>query len=118
LIAVDVSAQTGLDADPRIRPETSGWRLLAKRLNPFSKRLRGPGILDVWLRSTEVGSVAARNQTKPLANLYLELPIDEFGLMEFGALDPLVIRGYESSIERLRSWYEGWRATDGREGRD
>ena len=106
LIAVDVSSQTGLEADPRIRTEISGWTLLAGRLNPFSKKFQGPGILDVWLRSMEVGSVAARNQAKPLADLYLELPIDDFGLMEFGALDPLVTRGYEASIERLRSWYE------------
>jgi hypothetical protein len=27
--------------------------------------------------------------------------------MGFGALDALAIRGYELSIERLRSWHEG-----------
>jgi predicted acylesterase/phospholipase RssA len=107
LIAVDVSSRTELQADPRIRTETSGWTLLARQLNPFAKRLRGPGIVSVWLRSTGVASVAARNQTKPLADLYLELSVDDFGLMEFGAFEPLVSRGYELSIERLRSWYEG-----------
>jgi predicted acylesterase/phospholipase RssA len=107
LIAVDVSSQIGLEADPRIRTEISGWSLLARWLNPFSKRLRGPNIVSVLLRSTEVGSVADRNQMKPLADLYLELPNDDFGLMEFDALDPLALRGYERSIERLRSWYEG-----------
>lgn len=107
LIAVDVSSRTELQADPRIRTEMSGWTLLARRLNPFARRLRGPGIVSVWLRSTGVASVAAHNQMKPLADLYLELPVDDFGLMEFGALEPLVTRGYELSIERLRSWYEG-----------
>lgn len=118
LIAVDVSSQTGLEADPRIRTEISGWMLLARRLNPFSEKLLGPGIVDVWLRSMEVGSVAARNRTKPLADLYLELPINDFGLMEFGALDPLVTRGYEASIERLRAWHEGRSGTATRKDRD
>jgi predicted acylesterase/phospholipase RssA/CRP-like cAMP-binding protein len=107
LIAVDVSAQTELEPDPGIRTEISGWTLLASRLNPFSKRLRGPGIVSVWLRSTEVGSIAARSQMKPLADLYLETPMDDFGLMEFGALDRLATRGYELSFDRLRSWCEG-----------
>jgi hypothetical protein len=106
LIAVDVSCPIGLEADARIRTELSGWKLLARRLNPFSERLRGPGILTVLLRSTEVGSVADRNQLKPLADFYLDLPIDDFGLMEFSALDPLAAQGYELSIERLRSWHE------------
>lgn len=101
LIAVDVSSQTGLQADPHIRTETSGWRLLANRLNPFSKKPHGPGILDMLLRSTEVSGVAARNLTKPLADLYLEVPTDDFGLLEFSSLDALVARGYQFALERL-----------------
>jgi predicted acylesterase/phospholipase RssA/CRP-like cAMP-binding protein len=106
LIAVDVSSKKGLAADPRIQSEVSGLKLLAKRLNPFTNDPGGPGIVSMLLRATEVSSAAARNRSKPLADLYLELSLDDFSLMDFSALDALANRGYELSIEHLRSWLE------------
>ncbi len=106
LIAVDVSSKKGLVADPKVRSEVSGLKLLANRLNPFASEPKGPGIVTMLLRSTEVGSAAARKRSKPLADLYLELPLDDFALMDFGALDALANRGYELSVEHLRSWFE------------
>ncbi len=107
IIAVDVSEVSDLAADERISSQASGWKLLWNRLNPFAARSPAPSMVGLLLRSTLVGSLAARNRNRDLADLYLELPLGRFGLLEFDAVDAIVQQGYESSLEPLREWWQG-----------
>ena len=106
LVAVDVGSEVELEADPELSDVTSGWKLLARKLNPLARKSRGPGMVSLWLRSTEVGSIAVRNQRRALADLYLEPAIDDIGLLAFGELEAIAARGYATSRDRLRSWYQ------------
>jgi predicted acylesterase/phospholipase RssA/CRP-like cAMP-binding protein len=117
VIGVDVSPDAELEADPCIATEVSGWKLLARRLSPFSRRQRGPGIVGLLLRSTELGCIAVRNQTQQLADLYLRLPLETFGMLEFGAIEAIVQRGYEASLEPLTAWQEARGNSTGRVNR-
>ncbi len=106
VIAVDVGQPVDLSGDPRLTTELSGWQVLRRRWNPLAERIPVPGILSVLGRTTEVGSIAALNRTKRQADLYLHLPLDQWGLLEFKALDAIAERGYQLSIEPLRSWLD------------
>lgn len=41
------------------------------------------------------------------ASLYLKLPLDEWGLLEFEKLDAIADRGLEASAERVRGRWRG-----------
>ncbi len=106
VIAVDVSQQVDLRADRRLTAELSGWKVLRSRLNPFAETIPVPGILSVLSRVREVSSVAALKRTKSQADLYLQLPLDEWRLLEFEAMDAIAARGYELAIESIRAWHD------------
>jgi len=106
VIAVDVSQPVDLRGDPCLTTELSGWKVLARRLNPFSQRIPAPGILSVLSRAREVSSVATLKRTRAMADLYLQLPLEQWKLLEFGAMDAIAERGYELALEPLRTWRE------------
>lgn len=105
LLAFDVSSGARLQADPQLTTELSGWKFLGRRFNPLAQRPRGPGILNLLLRATLVGGAATRNRTKSLADLYLELPLGEWGLLDFEAGPAIAARGYEAAIGPLQDWW-------------
>ncbi len=107
VIAVDVSQAVDLRGDPRMATELSGWKVLWSRLNPLAEKIPVPGILSVLNRVTLVGSSAALRRMKSLADLYLELPLDEWRLLEFEAIEAITDRGYEKAIGPLGAWLAG-----------
>lgn len=121
VIAVDVSPDVDLRAEIDVGTEVSGWRVLWSRLNPLQERIPAPSILSVLGRSVVVGSILTQRQRlgRGEGELYLPLPVGEFGLLEFKAIDQIVEVGLESSMEPLREWAETlklrWTATSRRE---
>jgi len=109
VIAVDVSPEEDLRSEFDLAAGFSGWRLLARRLNPFAAPLDVPYISHVLMRSVLVASLvrARSRRTAEAASLYLKMPVDEWGLLEFTALDAIAARGYEASAAPIRAWWEG-----------
>jgi predicted acylesterase/phospholipase RssA len=112
VVAVDVSPEedlrSGLDL---VGASLSGWRVLWQRLNPFATRLDVPYISSVLMRSVVVGSLVRERDRRVAeqASLYLKMPVDAWGLLEFEKLDEIAARGYEASVEPVRTWAEGRR---------
>ncbi len=104
VVAVDVSQAVDLPSDPRLTTELSGWKVLRSRLNPLRETIPVPGILSLLSRVTEISSRAALNRTKPLADLYLDLPLGEWKLLELEAIEAIAERGYQLAIGPLRAW--------------
>jgi len=46
-------------------------------------------------------------RTAETASLYLKMPVDDWGLLDFKQLDAIAARGYEASAERIREWWTG-----------
>ncbi len=104
VIAVDVSQKVDLSGDPRLTTELSGWKVLRSRLNPLAEAIPAPGILTVLSRVTEISSRAALKRTQGLADLYLQLPLGDWKLLEFEAIEAIASHGYNLTIEPLRVW--------------
>lgn len=107
IIAVDVSPSVDLASSTPFEPVVSGWALLRRRLNPFSQSLRLPGLVDLLNRSAVLGSVYLRNRARSdrPGDLYLQIPGDQWRLLEFDAAAPIAARGYEQALEPLRAWW-------------
>jgi predicted acylesterase/phospholipase RssA len=106
VIAVDVEPKRDLTVNTGFAPEISGWALMLNRLNPFRKTVEIPSILSVLIRSATLASVYASNrlieQNPP--DLYLYLPVEAWGTLAFDDIDDIVVRGYEVSLPRLKTW--------------
>ncbi len=106
VIAVDVSQKEELTAVPGSASELSGWDVLWRRFSPFSQPADTPGILSLLQRAIEVRGVATRRRARPECDLYLQLPLSEWGLLQFDALDDVARRGYEMARDRIAKWHE------------
>ena len=102
VIVVDVTLDQGMSVDIEYAEVPGPWRLLWRRLNPFSRKRRFPGILDVLLRTVMVSSLPARARALADADLVLRPPVDRFGMLDFGHIEEIARCAYEYAMERLR----------------
>jgi lysophospholipid hydrolase len=104
VIASDVSPVYDPSGVSDYGPAVSGWRVLAQRLKPVSKRLNFPSITSVMLRSMDFGGAAYRSQTMGAADLYLSPPLARFKLSEFQAAQEMADVSYRYSVEKIAEW--------------
>jgi predicted acylesterase/phospholipase RssA/CRP-like cAMP-binding protein len=108
VIAVDVAPTVDLEAPAHFASELSGWKLLRQRFSPFSRAVKPPTIANVLHRSVFVPSVNSRNslQESELADIYLQLPVGKWSMMDFKCMDEIVEAGYQSSLEQLKNFWD------------
>jgi predicted acylesterase/phospholipase RssA/CRP-like cAMP-binding protein len=103
-IVVDVSHQGNeLTVACDYEDLPSGWRLLWNHLNPFSTFRKPFNILQVISRVATVTSAKDRSEVRKSADLIIEPPVSDFGLLEWDAIDTLVELGYQSTLETLKN---------------
>ena len=107
VVAIDVSPEEDLRSELDLLGTVSGWRVLWQRINPFTRSLDVPYISSVLMRSVVVASLVRERerQASELAGLYVKMPVAEWGLLEFGAIEAIAERGYQACAERVRKWW-------------
>jgi len=75
-------------------------------LNPFQKSIKSPNILNVIERSMTLAAVnySVSIQEKKMADLYLELPVETVGTLEYRRSDEIADLGYAASSSKIRAW--------------
>ncbi len=107
VIAVDVTAPDDLTTRVGAFDSMSGWRLLAERLNPFSSAPRLPNIAQILSRTATLASVYHRESSRHLADLYLQPPVEQIGMLEWKALNAIAELGYRYAAEQIAAWQAG-----------
>ncbi|MEE9279406.1 MAG: patatin-like phospholipase family protein, partial [Myxococcota bacterium] len=107
VIAVDVTPDVDLRAIADLTPELSGFKVLWRRINPFSPSLPVPYIISLLTRTTQVaGAVADRKRVRVSeTDLYLKIPVDDLKLLDFGPIDEISNRGFDASIDKVKDWW-------------
>lgn len=113
VIAVDVSPEEDLRADPDYSMCPPSWRILANRMNPFGQRMNVPSIFEILSRCASLGSLQQREAMKLVADLYLHPPTESFSMFAWQSVRELADVGYRSSLEPLSAW-AGKRGAAGR----
>lgn len=74
-----------------------GAALLRRKLLPFADAGidSPPGIFEVMLRASLVGSASQSQRNKSVADVYLNPPVEDFGLLQFKSFDEIVEAGYD-----------------------
>ncbi|TEB38634.1 hydrolase [Coprinellus micaceus] len=88
------------DNSPRRFGDTvSGWWLLINRWNPFSNARHVPAITEIQSRLAYVSSVNTLEEAKVAKNcLYIQMPVQEYGTLQFNKFEELVKIGYQHAV--------------------
>ena len=87
-------------------PSLSGWQLLWSRLNPAAKRIRAPSLFATLMRVTEVSTVyrTSSQSFRRLADLFIHVPVERFGIVEFERYPEIIAAGYQVAREQIAAW--------------
>ncbi|KIY73513.1 patatin-domain-containing protein [Cylindrobasidium torrendii FP15055 ss-10] len=96
------------DNSPRnFGDHVSGWWLLVNRWNPFSSARTVPAITEIQSRLAYVSSVKTLEEAKVTPGcLYLAMPVQEYGTLQFGKFEEIEQKGYEAAQKILDDWEE------------
>ena len=94
ILAIDVGSQD--DTDMTNYGDTlSGWWLLWKRWNPFSRTVRVPNLPEIQSRLAYVSCVRILEQVKESDYCtYIRPPIDKYKTLQFGIFDEIMEVGH------------------------
>jgi NTE family protein len=103
IIAVDVASQTEPLTVAPYGPGLSGWRVLGRRLNPFTPAHPVPGIAEILNRSTGLSQVRHRRAAldEDRVDLVLRPPVARLRSLDFKGGIALIDAGYRYAAEEL-----------------
>ncbi|PSS29666.1 hypothetical protein PHLCEN_2v2814 [Hermanssonia centrifuga] len=106
VIASDVGSID--DNSPRnFGDSVSGFWLLINRWNPFSSARSVPAITEIQSRLAYVSSVKTLEEAKIARGcLYMQMPVQEFGTLQFGKFEEIQSKGYDAAMVILQRWEE------------
>jgi len=105
VVAVDLTPEVEPTTFAPFTPGLSGWRVLGRRLNPFSSAPPVPGIGYILTRSPSLSQVRHRRAALDVdrVDLLLRPPVDGLGALDFKGAAPLIEAGYSYAAEALAS---------------
>jgi predicted acylesterase/phospholipase RssA/CRP-like cAMP-binding protein len=103
VIAVDVASETEPLTVAPYGPGMSGWRVLGRRLNPFTPAHPVPGIAEILNRSTGLSQVRHRRAAldEDRVDLVLRPPVARLRSLDFKGGIALIDAGYRYAAEEL-----------------
>jgi len=107
-IAVDVSSELDMQYQHIYVDAISGWSIFWNRMNPWGRKIAVPGIAAVIQRAGEIASVLMQREALLHGvDLYIRMPVQRFGLMEFASAAAIIKTGYETARAALAEWLAG-----------
>jgi predicted acylesterase/phospholipase RssA/CRP-like cAMP-binding protein len=104
VIVVDTEPDLEVQIEPGLKEFPSPWRILWSRIKPFGARMKLPDLAQILTRTSVLSSVSRVAMAKAHADFTLRPPVDQFGLLEFGAIDRIVEAGYRYATEATAGW--------------
>jgi predicted acylesterase/phospholipase RssA len=101
VLVSDTSQDVDLEVDPALERAPTPSELLVERLR--GARTRMPGAATVLFRAIECRQLAHRRQQRAGAAFLFDLPVGDFGLIDFPRIDAIIEAGYRYAVEATRS---------------
>lgn len=102
IIAVDFSSR--VDKKVSFEEVPSPWAILRGRWLPFTRKYSVPSLTTLMLKSTEIGTLEHSRRHGEMADLLIDPPVRQFGMMDTRSFDRIVQAGYDRARELLESW--------------
>lgn len=99
VVAIDPSPFRRQTVDERIEAAPAGFDFLLHRVPVIGGGF--PGILTLIYRALSVAQQSQREQHKAFSRLYIEPPVDRFGVTDYHRIGKIIEYGYEETKRRL-----------------
>ncbi len=106
VVAVDVSRQTDFSVAEQFDMHLSGWKVVRRRANPFSRQPKPATMAGIFARLVRLGGVAQDQQIRSAADLYLEPPLEGFTFRDFGSGEEMSQVAYDYTVAEMRRWMD------------
>ncbi|MDB2414954.1 patatin-like phospholipase family protein [Rickettsiales bacterium] len=104
VIAVDVASSRTLTTKLPDMESISMMDLLSRK---YIKRQDSdaPSIFSILIRSGTIGSITAQEQAMKYADSYLNIPLEEFGLLDWLKMHDIIKIGYKYTLNQIEKKY-------------
>ena len=104
VIASDISLSVDLTIQERELSAVSGWPLLWRRLNPWSRPQAIPNIFEILMRTATLSSIHHAASMAHSADVYIRTPTHGVATFDWNAGLVLIERGYRQALQELEKW--------------
>jgi len=104
VIVVNVSPDSDVMLEEDLEEIPSTLEILWSWLNPFKRAIRIPTIMTLMVRVAVINSLFRKEIAREQADFLLDVPVEEYDLLDFEALDELIDIGYHCAIEHIKAW--------------
>ncbi len=104
IIAVDVSAPERFETQLPSTGSVSGWGILAQWLMRSRPRVVLPSLPKILVLSALTKSAEISERMKKLADFYLQLPVGDYGMLDFNKLRSIAETGYSYTRDQVAHW--------------
>lgn len=101
VIGVNLLTQSPVSGGYDFGPSLSGWKTVASRLLPTSKRIKIPHMMNIISGLVYSNNRYRLNESWRCADLLIEVPVEAFGLLEFDQYAQIIDAGYRAAQEQL-----------------
>jgi predicted acylesterase/phospholipase RssA len=84
----------------------NGWALLMRKLNHFGERVSLPSLSTIVTMASSLSSTQALERARAQADVFLEPPLDELGLVDWKDWRAMSERGYRYAFPILEEWWQ------------
>ena len=106
VVAVDVSPREDIVFKPQHSERPRTRQILWRRMNPFTETHALPSIFDIVSRSAMISNVSNIHLVKDQVDLYLDIPLDQFGMSDSKSFDQIIETGYQAALQQIDVWKE------------
>jgi len=104
VIAVDVSPREDLVFKPQYPERPLTRQILWGRINPFTETHTLPSLFDIVSRSAMISNVSKLNLVKDQVELYIDIPLDQFGMSDSKSFYQIIETGYQAASSQIEAW--------------
>ncbi len=83
----------------------SNWQLFWKQVNPFSKAIEFPGVVDLIAMAATFNSIRNSDRSYAAADLVLVPPLEQYPVLDFKKFGEIAEVGYNYAVDRVKSWW-------------
>jgi len=87
-----------------VEGDENTWEVVRNKFRVRKKNVKFPSIVEILLRASMLASSRRQDDAVKSADLVFHPPIDEFGLLEFDAIERLEQVGYEHAKQQIEAW--------------
>lgn len=100
------NTEGGLQQKEEYDDGLSGWRVLWRRLNPFTKPVNLPSISDIVTLSMVLSNRNNAEKREKVTDFQFNLDVSPYGIFDYDACDALVEIGYQAAKKNIAQWKE------------